>query len=195
MFSCNYGSSLKYKAYVKGLLTAKDQKLSCSERWKIGFRINFYRQLSSQHITLYSIKSVVNYFDKFWKRERVYGGHLPADLNHFHFQRSHHSYYTIQLTSFLTAFPCSGKKRAPSVGRMFTGWAHEESYFRVRERSKMSAADCTKYGGQHGTRAARTCDLLTPTVVFDLKGYEVYWSETRISFSEKILLFSWQADI
>ena len=57
----------------------------------------------------------------------------------------------------------TGSFRGANVQRV---GAHEESYFRVRERSKMSAADCTKYGGQHGTRVALTCDLLIPTVVF-----------------------------
>ena len=51
----------------------------------------------------------------------------------------------------------------------------------MRERSKMSAADCAKYGsGQHGTRAARNCDLLTPTVVVGLKRDYGYSSEIKI---------------
>ena len=55
----------------------------------------------------------------------------------------------------------------------------------MRERSKMSAADCAKYGsGQHGTRAARNCDLLTPTVVVGLKRDYGCCSEIKIFFGD-----------
>ena len=89
-----------------------------------------------QVITLYKVTA--------GGKEKGKEGFSPADLNHFHFQRSHHSYYKSQLTPSPTASGWSSKKRAPLAGQMFTN-VHEESYFRVGDvpRCRLPTAKST----------------------------------------------------
>ena len=101
-------------------ITANDQKLKCSVEWKISWGKSLYAasfvELNEIHIRVLIIvqwKILIN----FWKEKGFKGGWwAPADLNHFHCQRSHHSYYTAQLTSFLTCFSLLWQKTGSFLG-------------------------------------------------------------------------------
>ena len=102
-------------------VTAKDQNLKLQRRMKNQLRKTFYAGSSVElnEIQLWvELKVQWKILINFWKEKGFKEGWwwAPADLNHFHCQRSHHSYYTAQLTSFLTCFSLLWQKTGSFLG-------------------------------------------------------------------------------